>query len=328
MKIQKIEITPKTIIFIIAVLLTLKFIWIIRDLVFSLFIAFIIVSALKPVVESLVKKGTPRLLASILVFFLFLFVIVNVFAIILPPLLGEISHLLRTLPHILKTISYSFPLSIQIETITQYIPNITTQAFDVLKGIFSNAVFVMSTIFFSFYLLLEDNILQKSLTKYFDVSISTPIINVIQAAEKRMNAWFWGEIILMTVIGVMTFIGLNLIGMRYTLALSVLAGLLEVIPNIGPITSLIPAFLIGISESYFLGFTTVALYFIIQQLENHLIVPIVMKRAVGLSPLVTLIALIIGGKLAGVFGVLLSVPTTLFLETVLVEYMKMKKHNV
>ena len=328
MKSQKIEITPKTIVFTITTLLLLKFIWIIKDLVFSLFIAFIIVSALKPAVEFLVKKRVPRLLASIIVFFLFLFVIINAFAIILPPLIGEVSHFFRTLPHILRTIAYSFPISLQIETITQYIPNITTQAFDVIKGVFSNAIFVVSTLFFSFYLLLEDNILQKGLTKYLDLSIATPIINVIQVAEKRMSAWFWGEIILMTVIGVMTFIGLNLIGMKYVLALSVLAGLLEVIPNIGPITSLIPAFLIGVSESYFLGFTTISLYFIIQQLENHLIVPVVMRRAVGLSPLVTLISLIIGGKLAGVFGVLLSVPTTLFLETALVEFMKIKKQNV
>ncbi len=328
MKIQKIEITPKTIILTIFFLLLLKFVWIIKDLIFSLFIAFIIVSALKPAVEFLVKKKFPRLLASLIVYFLFLFAIINVFALILPPLVGETAHFLQTLPYILRTMSNNFPISIQLNTIAQYIPNITTQAFDAIRGIFSNAVFIMSTLFFGFYMLLEENILQKSLSKFFDESITGPIINIIQLAEKRMSAWFWGEVILMTVIGIMTFVGLNLIGMRYILALSVLAGLFEVIPNIGPIASLVPAFIIGMSESYFLGFTTIALYFIVQQLENHLIVPLVMKRAVGLSPIVTLMALIIGGKLAGILGVLLSVPTTLFLETVLIEFMKIKKQNV
>lgn len=327
MKTQRIEITPKTIILTLSFLLLIKFFWIIKDLVFSLFIAFIIVSALKPLVSFFVSKKLPRLIACIIVYILFLFVIVNLFVIIIPPLLGEITHLLKTLPYIIKTISYSLPISIQLDSFTQYIPNITTQAFDIVKGIFSNALFVVSTLFFGFYMLLEENMLMKTLSRFLKEEKVKTIIAIVEAAEKRMNAWFWGEITLMTVIGVMTFIGLNLIGMKYVLALSVLAGLFEVIPNIGPITSLIPAFLIGVSESYFLGFATIALYFVIQQLENHLIVPLVMKRAVGLSPIITLVALIVGGKLAGVLGVLLAVPTTLFFETIAIELIKIKKQT-
>ena len=140
---------------------------------------------------------------------------------------------------------------------------------------------------------------------------------VFDKAEKRLNAWFWGELTLMTVVGIFTFIGLNLIGIRYALPLAVLAGLLEVVPNMGPVISAVPAVLIGMTYSYFTGFSTLALYFIIQQLENTFIVPFIMKRAVGLTPIVTLIALIVGGKLGGVMGILLAIPLFLFLETVL-----------
>ena len=96
-------------------------------------------------------------------------------------------------------------------------------------------------------------------------------------------------------------------------------------PPFGPIISAIPAALIGFSHSYILGLSNIALYFVAQQLENNLIVPIVMNKIVGVHPVITLMALIIGGKLAGVLGVLLAVPTTIFIETLLIESQKLQK---
>jgi len=113
--------------------------------------------------------------------------------------------------------------------------------------------------------------------------------------------------------------------MKYAVALAVLAGLLEVVPNLGPIISTIPAALIGFSISYVLGLSNIALYFIVQQVENNLIVPLVVKKVVGLHPIITLMALMIGGKLAGVLGVLLAVPTTIFVETILIENQKLQR---
>ena len=116
-----------------------------------------------------------------------------------------------------------------------------------------------------------------------------------------------------------------MIGIRYSLALAVLAGLLEAVPNLGPTISSIPAILLGFAVSPVMGVTALALYFIIQQLENNLIVPVVMKKAVGLNPIITLIALLIGGKIGGVLGVLLAIPITVFLETVLIEIINAPK---
>jgi predicted PurR-regulated permease PerM len=129
----------------------------------------------------------------------------------------------------------------------------------------------------------------------------------------------------MFLVGLLTYVGLTLIGVRYALPLSIIAGFLEVVPNIGPIISTVPAFIVGVAQSPFLGFTTIALYFIVQQLENQIIVPLVMSRVIGLNPIVTLISLIIGGQLFGVLGVLLSIPFTLFLETSLIELLKTRQ---
>jgi predicted PurR-regulated permease PerM len=321
----KIEISSRTIIFTVVFLLSLKFLWIIKDLIFSLFIALIIVSALKPAVAFLEKKRVPRLLSSIVVYFLFLFCVGNAVGLIIPPLVNEITHLVKNLPSIMSSITPYFSPLFNMDVLNQYIPDITNKTFSIIKDIFSNALFIISTLFFGFYLLLEEDALKRILLKFYREDEVKSVFSIIDKAERRLSAWFWGEITLMVVIGVMTFIGLNLIGMRYALALAVFAGFLEAIPNIGPITSVVPAALIGFSQSYFLGFANIALYFIIQQLENHLIVPLVMRKAVGLHPIVTLIALIIGGKLAGVLGILLSVPMTLVIETVLIEAVRSKR---
>lgn len=142
-----------------------------------------------------------------------------------------------------------------------------------------------------------------------------------------MSSWFWGEIVLMTIVGVFTYIGLVFIGVPYALPLAVFAGLLEIVPNIGPIISAIPAVIIGFSQSYFAGFSAMALYIIVQQLENSVIVPAIMKKAVGLNPVLTLVALLLGGRIGGMLGVLLSIPILLFAETLLREYIPSKKNT-
>ena len=128
-----------------------------------------------------------------------------------------------------------------------------------------------------------------------------------------------GELILMTIIGVFTYIALNILGIKFALSLAFIAGLLEIIPIIGPIIAAIPAFLVASSDSFFLGGIVIILYIIIQQLENNLIVPFVMNKAVGIHPITILIALSIGGRLGGLLGAVLAVPVALFIETIVTQ---------
>ena len=123
---------------------------------------------------------------------------------------------------------------------------------------------------------------------------------------------------LMTSIGLLTYIGLSILGVPFALSLAFLAGLLEIVPIIGPIMSAIPAFIVASSASSFLGLGTLVLYLIIQQLENNLIVPYIMNKAVGIHPITTLIALSIGGTLGGILGAILAVPVALIIELSLI----------
>ena len=320
-----IEISSRTIIFTVFFLLLLKFLWLVQDVIFSLFIAFIIMSALKPYVSFLEKNKLPRFLAAFLVYLFFLTFFFSILFLIFPPLIVESTLLLRALPSIFEQFAPNAMSLLNLDSLFQYLPNIANQFFDIVSGIFSNAVFFITTLFFGFYFLLEENVIRKIISRFFSEEKAMTASIVFDKAEKRLNAWFWGEITLMTVVGLLTFVGLNLIGIRYALALAVLAGLLEAIPNLGPTLSSVPAILLGFSTSPIMGFAALALYFIVQQLENNLIVPVVMKRAVGLNPIITLMALLIGGKLGGVMGVLLAIPITVFLETILIEIVNAPK---
>lgn len=321
-----IVISPRSIAHFTLIPLALYFLWYIRDLLFSLLIAFILMSALRPAAAYLVRKQVPRGLAVGLVYLGFVLVFIALVSIIIPPIVTETSSLIRNLPIIIQQALPQNTAIADLSQWTQFLPN-ATNIFGFITGVFSNTLFVLTTFFFSLYFLLEENLFDRFLHKYIHKSLADKIVSALITAEKRMTSWFWGEIALMTVVGVLTYLGLTIIGIRYALPLAVLAGLLEVVPNVGPVISAIPAILLGFGYSYFSGFSALALYIIVQQLENHLIVPLIMRKAVGINPVITLLALLIGGRVGGVLGLLLAIPIILFFETVIGEFFDLPKSS-
>ena len=124
----------------------------------------------------------------------------------------------------------------------------------------------------------------------------------------KIGKWMQGQLLLGVLIGVLVYLGLTILGVPYALLLAVLAALFELIPLFGPILASIPAIALGFLQSFSLGFMVVGLYVIIQQFENHLIYPLVVRKVVGVSPILVIISLIVGAKLAGFLGLILAVP--------------------
>lgn len=323
MKEMKVEISTRTILVALATVMALYIVWLIQDLLYSLFIAFILMSALRPVVQILKRHKAPHSLAVIMVYISFILFIVILFGIIIPPLTIETVSLIKNLPDIISSMGPLAEKWIREDSISQYVPSITNNIFSLAGSIFENILFIISTLFFGFYFLVEENILKKFIAKIFENGEQHITGRVVIKAEQRMSSWFWGELTLMLIIGLMTFVTLNLIGMsRYALPLAVLAGLLEAVPNIGPVISAVPALIIGLANSPVTGALAVSSYFIIQQLENNMIVPVVMKKTVGINPIITLIVLIIGGRLGGILGLFLSIPIYVVIETTIIEFLK------
>lgn len=322
--VSKIEISHKTIIFTLLLLAGIWIIWQIRDILYFLFIAFIIMSGLHPVVEGLEKRKVPRVLAVVISYIGIIGILTLAIASLIPAMIIQSTHLIQTLPSVIeKVIPYGVG---NLGQFTQQIAPIGQNIIKVTISIFSNIVTIVTILVFAFYFLLERKHTKATLAGFIGIDRAEIIIEVLERIEMRLGMWIRGELILMTVIGVMTYIGLLLLRIDFALPLAIFAGLLEIIPNIGPIVSAIPAVLVALSISPVAALSVIGLFILVQQLENNLIVPFVMKRSVGLSPLITIFALMIGGKLAGISGAVLAVPIVLIIQELLNAYqMPLKK---
>lgn len=330
----RVEITGKTILFTVGIILSLFLIRNLLDLFLNLFVAFILMSALKPVVDWLENKRLPRSLASILVILLSLTLIFLIFYFVLPPLISQsidfVVYLSKQFIVLISQLDQQFTVRdfINFPTLTQQLPSLTNLIGKTFIGFFGNLFNVLSIFFFTLYFLLGINQLNSFAHRFLRTKQAELVIDTLRRVEKQLGLWMRAELFLMLIIGVFSYIGLTLLGVNYALPLAVIAGILEVFPIVGPVVSAIPAFIVGASSSWILGLATIALYTVIQQLENNLIVPMVMKKAVGIPPLAVLISLIVGQKLAGLSGIILAVPFVAGMTIILKEIFKYQEGSV
>jgi len=322
---RKIEISHRTIIFTVTFLILLSFLYFIKDIILLIFVALLVMTILNPLVTKLSKFKIPKAL-SILVSYVVVFGLFGVvLAGVIPPLVEQTTNFVNGLPEYLENLGISSIVSQQI--ISQFLAGIgdfSTQVAKTTISIFSNILGILAVLFFAFYLLLSRDKLDDQLAAFFGKTRSKKITKLIDALEKKLGGWARGELILMITIGISTYVGLRLLGIPFALSLAMLAGLLEIVPYFGPIIAAIPAIIIGFGISPVIGLATAALAFLIQQLENYVLVPKVMEKSVGVSPIVTLLSLAVGFKVAGIVGALISVPVVITLQVLSKEYLLSK----
>ena len=233
----------------------------------------------------------------------------------IPSLVIQSTKFVAELPNFLeKVLPY---WNIDARSMSQQIAPISENIVKLTVGIFSNLLTTLTVLVFTFYFLLERKKLESLLTAAMGEDASERVIDSLKNVESRLGAWVNGQLLLMAIIGVSVYIGLTLLRVEFALPLAIIAGVLEIVPMIGPIASAVPAVLVAITISPFLALSVVALYFIIQQVENNIFVPLILRKSVGLSPIVTIFALMVGGRLAGIVGAILAVPIVLVLQVVL-----------
>lgn len=320
---SKIEVSYKTIVFTVFFLISIWLLYQIKEIIFLVFVSFILMSALKPWVDYLSRYRIPKILSVLIVYLTFLSLLVFIGSAIIPPLITQSAHLGESLPSYLSLVSPFIKLDTDI--ILKQVAPLSQNLLKVTIGIFGDIVALFTIFVISFYLVIERRNLEVHLTSFMGEKGGGQLLTIMKKIEERLGAWVRGQVTLMFTIGLFTFVGLLLLGVQYVLPLAIIAGILEIVPTIGPIISSIPAILVALTVSPFLAGAVAVLFFVIQQIENQLVVPLVMKKAVGLPPLVTLLALMIGGKLAGIGGAILAIPMVVTIETVISEYFKLKE---
>ncbi len=314
---NKIEISYRTIIFGAAFFAGLWMVVQIRDILFLLFIAFLLMTAIRPLVVLLEKIRLPRVVSILLVYA----VVFGLFGVSLagtiPLLVAQSTRLITDLPSFAAGVLPFW--NIDVGSLTQQIAPISENIVKVTVGIFSNIITTLTVLVFAFYFLLERARAEQTLMPLVGESVTKKTLDILRQIEKRLGSWVRGELVLMGTVGVLSYIGLTILHVDFALPLAIIAGVLEIVPTIGPIVSAIPAVLVALATSPFLALSVAALYFIIQQIENNVLVPIVMKRSIGFSPLVTILSVMIGGRFAGVVGAILAVPLVLVLQIIVNE---------
>lgn len=322
----RIEISYKTIFFTAAFIAAIWLVFLIKEIIILVFLSVILISALIRPVDWLTGKGIPRAISALLIYLILISFISLGIGIIVPPLIEQTTDLVSSLPTIISAINdflvfnqvpvvdISKELASQINQIAGNIISISTAVF--------SSVFNLITLFvLSFYLLVEWKTFIKLVSSPFSGVQERKVASLIVKIEKGLGAWVRGQLALSIIVGVVTYIGLLILAIPFALPLALVAGILEIIPLIGPIISAIPAVLVGLTISPAVALAVIALFIIVQQLENHLIVPMVMSRVVGLQPPIVIIALLIGAKLNGIGGAFLAIPVIIIAKIIFKEFL-------
>lgn len=293
------------------VILALVFaVYLLKDILLIIFIAYIAVAALNPIVEFLRKKGIPRTVAVLITFLVTVLSFISLIAPLVPFFISQILQLSKSFPIYLHQAASAVGVQLDIKDIGQIVSpqQLGSNAFAVAGGVFGGFFTIVTTIAISFYLLLYYDLAKRNLAGLISKKYQERAIAIIDQVNDKLGAWLQGQILLSLSIGTITWIALTVLQMPFALPLAVLAGLFEIVPTVGPIIASVPAIIVALTISPNMALIIILLYIIIQLLENHLLVPRIMQRAVGLNPVVVIIGVIVGERLMGIVGALLSVP--------------------
>lgn len=350
-----IRITPDIIVKTILIGLLFWFLFIVRDIVLVVLTSIVIASAVEPVTRFLGRFAVPRVLAVITSYLIFFGIATGFVYFFMPTIIDQTTQILSTVPKEVNWSSFWNPLSstvseqqvntvavqlAQSKEVVTGIPNELAiggagiidllgkvrQTFATFSGgfaqtlqtVFGGFLSFALIIVISFYLAVQENGIEKFLRLVLPLRHEKYVIGLWQRTQKKIGYWVQGQVFLGFFVGLILYLALSVAGVSNALLLATFAAFVEIIPIFGPILAAIPAIIIAYTDAGLgLAVVTMLIYVIVQQFENHLLYPLVVKKIIGVPPIVSILALVIGGKLAGFLGILLAVPVA----TALIEFL-------
>jgi len=325
----RISIDSSTIVRFLGFIILAILFYVLRDVVLTFIASVVIASSIEPFTDKLERKGVPRLLSVIGIYVSTAIFVVAMFYFLAPPLVDDISNVISRAPEYIDSLQIwgasndsviggTIYNSLNTETgsmvqivnnLKQSVAGIGSGALGFFSGAFGGFMSFILIIVLSFYFAVQKDGIDSFLRIVTPIKNEEYIINLWKRSQRKMGRWLQGQFILGLIVAVLVYLGLTIIGVKSAFLLAILAGFLEIIPLFGPIIASIPAIAIalidgGLSSSLMV----IGLYLIIQQFENHLIYPLVVKKVVGVPPLLVIVSLVVGAQLAGFLGILLAVP--------------------
>lgn len=318
----------------------------INDFIIALLVAVVLASAAEMPVKKLVTWGVPRTLAVTGLFLSLLIIIAAVILLFIPPIADDIARFIKTLPKLLESVRIFGrdlglkDLSLMVQQLSQDISK--GQILTVLKNVFvgSGSFFTTTsvvigsllnfllTFVLAFYLTLEENGVHKFLRLIVPRHREKYIADLWERAQRKIGLWMQGQLLLSFLVSLLVYIPMLILGMPYAALLAILVFFGELIPMVGLTIATVPALIIAWAHGGLPLLGIVALiYFVIGQIEGNVLYPKVMNKMVGVPSVIVLIALVIGAKFAGIWGMILAVPLAA-IAMELVSDMDKRKDNV
>lgn len=323
------------------VIILIFFVFLIRNILVLLFLAFIGVSAAQPLVDKLESKKIPRSVSAATLFLIIFLILFSILSAIVPVFIFEIKDFNQNSGIYLEKVKKLFPAAISGSGTSptffngeNLIKSFSEKIAGSFSGIFSNALsffqnlLSLAVVFsLAFYMLVKKNGIQGFLKNIVPKKNRDYVFDLVSRIQNQMGRWLIGQAGLVLTIFCLNYVALYFLKVPYALVLAFFGGIMEIIPYVGPILAVIPAALVGLTISPFTALLVVILFIIIQQIENNIVVPLIMKKAVGLDPVVIILSLLIGATLLGFLGILAAVPFAAALNIFLGDFLENKEEE-
>lgn len=316
-------------------------IWLVFELTSVLtivLISLILATGLRPLVEWLYALHVPRPLALLLIYLAFVAALVGLGILIVPTLLAGLGAVVAGAPAAAAAIqadlraleqqnSFLGPI---LNPLTQQLPNLASQIGVIAGQVLGVAAFALNAasglltvvlvLLLTFYLVTDGPRIHNYALSFVAPEYRERLRRVSTAMGRRMGGWLLGQLVLSTVVGLVTYIVLWLLGVEGALILAVVAAIAVIIPIIGPFLALVPPVLVALTQSPLLALLTFIILFVFQQVEMNILGPLIFQRTVNIHPAAVLLALLIGGALLGAVGALIAVPVAAAISVALDEW--------
>jgi predicted PurR-regulated permease PerM len=307
-----------------------------RDLLVWFVFALIISILFNPAIDFLQRKKVPRALAVIFIYFNVFVALSFLIYFTAPMFVIEIQQFSQDFPQYFEKISPALRgLGIQAfenletftatfhETLAIMSGNIFQAMFSIFGGIFSTFFVMIVAIFLS----LEEKVVEKFLNLFTPKKYETYVLSLWVECQRKVSRWFLSRIIACLFVGVASYAAFSILNVEYPFSLGLFAGALNFIPYIGPLITALALFMIVGMDSIFKAFFILAVFGLIQLIENSFLTPLLMRKFLGLPPALLLLTLAVGSTLWGVWGAILCVPLAGILFEFIRDFLKKKKED-
>jgi predicted PurR-regulated permease PerM len=336
----------RTVLTVAAVAVLLFALWAAREALLLIYISALIAMGFSPLVRvierppaSSRRRRIPRGLAILAIYIVIVGVFVVVGLMVIPPLVAQAAALWDKLPtefNRLQMFLVRRKLMTRIITLAEAVQNAPAGSssnavetlFVALSSVIGGVFGVITVLILSFYLLIEANAMFEYVVRFVPAGRRADVATAARDAVTKVSAWLRAQFLLAAVMGLFAAVGLGALGVPYFYVVALVAALGETIPIVGPIIGGITAVAVASTVSAKLALGVGAFFLVLHQLEANVLVPKVMEKRVGVSPVAVMVALLIGGALWGVVGAILAIPTAAILSVIVEDLAASHEHRI